>query len=92
MATFIKTTGEIIENIEPKDKKKGFTLEEVYEYVGSPVQLLDISKNEYALINEEGKVHDMEYNHIATELLQDILFPGDYIVGNMLIVKKSQFK
>lgn len=91
MAICIKPNRDLIDNIEPKNGAD-FTLEEVYEYVGSPVQLLDISENEYGLINEEGKIRDMEYNSLATELLDGILFPGDYIVGNMMIVKKSQFK
>lgn len=91
MAICIKPNREIIENINPKNGTD-FTLEEVYKYVGSPVQLLDISENEYALINEEGKIRDMEYNSLATELLDGILLPGDYIVGNMMIVDKSQFK
>ena len=91
MAICIKPNREIIENINPKNGTD-FTLEEVYAYVGSPVQLLDVSENEYALINEEGKYRDMDYNSLATELLDGIIFPGDYIVGNMMIVNKSQFK
>lgn len=37
-------------------------------------------------INEEGKIHGLPMNQRATEMLASVLFAGDFIVGDAVIV------
>jgi hypothetical protein len=37
-------------------------------------------------INEEGKILNLPYNNLATDLLKNILRPSDYIVGPMVVI------
>lgn len=36
-------------------------------------------------LNEEGKIHGLPYNDLATYLVAGNLFPGDYIVGDCIV-------
>ena len=37
-------------------------------------------------INEEGKLLNLSYNYLATDLLKNVLRPLDYIVGPMVVI------
>lgn len=39
------------------------------------------------VINEEGKLDDLEYNPLATSLVNGLMAAGDYIVGPALLCK-----
>lgn len=36
-------------------------------------------------LNEEGKLHGLPYNDLASYLVAGSLFPGDYIVGDCIV-------
>ena len=81
-------TGEIF--TEPKikyveDKKP--SLEEMQKYVGGLIQLIELSDGRHMIINEEGKLSsDHIANKKATELAKDVLFEGDYIAGDAMVL------
>ena len=43
----------------------------------------------YIILNEEGKLDSLAVNNTATNLAKDILFNGDYIVGDVLVTPFS---
>ena len=44
--------------------------------------------NEFLIIDEEGKLKELEFNEIATEIAHDYqaIFPSDFIVGNVILI------
>lgn len=90
MAKWIKING--ILDVEPKNGKD-FSLEELQQYVGGYIQIVDLGK-ECLVINEEGKLHNLPINITATNIAHDAgaLFLGDYIVGNVLRCDRKQIK
>ena len=88
MAILMKTNGGV-ENVNPKDGKK-FTLEELQGFVGGLIEAITLEQGDVAFINEEGKLTGMEKNEKATEMVQGILFPDDFIAGPMLVCKSDE--
>jgi hypothetical protein len=90
----IKTTGEEIK-VEPKNGTD-FSLQELQKIVGGYVEIVDISENEYMIVNEEGHLVDLAYNKKATEIFKQSRYSKFYrqheIVGNVLICKRNQIK
>ena len=89
MAKIYKSNGEIIE-ISPKNGK-AFSLKELKEIVGGYIEIIDLD-DAYMVINEEGKLLDLPFNLSATRIYQHFTRIGDYIVGDVLICKKSQIR
>lgn len=92
MARIIKTNGEIIP-VEPKNGTD-FQLNEMQEIVGGYIQLFYLMNDEGEVIvmNEDGKFAGLPVNDKATELAEKSLFPGDYIVGDVLVCDTEQIK
>lgn len=92
MATLIKTDG-TRENIQPKNGRC-FELEELQKYVGGFVEYVGISEEETMVINEEGKLIGLEINDAANEIAEKnfAIFFWDYIVGDVVICKKSELQ
>lgn len=88
MAQIIKTTGEVIE-VTPKNRIE-FTLEELQEIVGGYVEFVFLENNQIMVVNEEGKLIDLEYNEKATEMYQEQVSPFDIIVGDVLVCNDNQ--
>lgn len=78
----ITTKGEYIER-EIEDK-----LEVLQDIVGGYIEYVDLSQDGLTMIvNEEGKIYDLEYNLGAT-LLYDATHMGhDMILGNVIILR-----
>lgn len=83
--------------IEPSGKArveqiKGF--KHLRELVGGDLEGINFGEDAFAYLNEEGKILKLPYNKRASDLCasREIgLLPGDYIVGNFVIVGPADF-
>ena len=67
------------------DRDEGYTLEELQEVVGGPIQVVNASNNRIAICHEEGKIVGLDYNALATQVVgEDSLMAKDYMVGPVL--------
>lgn len=92
MATLIKIDG-TRETIQPKNGKC-FELEELQNQVGGFIEHVGLSEEEIMVVNEEGKLMNLAVNENATDIALDneaITF-WDFIVGNVVICKKSELQ
>lgn len=87
----IKTDGTVVET-EPKNGTD-YSLEELQgivdgyiECIGSP------DRKRVMVLNEEGKLNALPYNHLATEIFNKWGFPNDYIVGDVLVADSDKIK
>ena len=90
MATWIKTDGKRVQ-VQPANARKGFTLEELYRYTnGGPIEIVAIAgpSKLIMVVNEEGKLTPLPYNHEATMELGT----RDFIHGDVLICKDKEVK
>lgn len=80
----ITTKGDYIE------KEIDNKLETLQELVGGYIEYVEIDYGVDMIINEEGKVMDLEYNLGATLLYRATHFGSDYICGNVIIVRTNE--
>jgi hypothetical protein len=84
--TLITTESDIKKvNIKTFRDAKNFVSKDFYE---SPIEILTLLDGRLMLIDEEGKLKELEYNIEATRIAKEnnLIYPSDYIVGNALIV------
>lgn len=85
-ATLITTTNEK-KSIEIKSIRevKNLVCSDFYK---SPMEIINLFNNEFLIIDEEGKLKELEFNEIATEIAHDYqaIFPSDFIVGNVILI------
>lgn len=60
-----------------------FKLEELYVFVGSPIEVVYTDNKQLMVINEEGKIKGLPLNMTAT--MFSGLFPDDVIAGDALM-------
>jgi hypothetical protein len=86
-AFLYKSDGEIV----PVLPKNGisFTLKELRGFVNGFIQVISLNDGRLMILNEEGKLDSLKVNDTATNLAKDILFNGDYIVGDVLVTPFS---
>jgi hypothetical protein len=86
-AFLYKSDGEIV----PVLPKNGisFTLKELSGFVNGFIQVISLKDGRLMILNEEGKLDSLAVNNTATNLAKDILFNGDYIVGDVLVTPFS---
>ena len=79
--------------ITPKNGKK-FELEELQEYVGGYIQVirLNIKHNQCIVVNENGKLYNLQHNAEASIIAhsEKAIFDTDFIVGDAVIVNYEQ--
>lgn len=46
--------------------------------------------NDLIIFNDEGKLMELPYNENATEIYQERVYEGDFLVGDVLICKDSE--
>lgn len=87
---FIITTSGKMTPVFPKEGKE-FTLDEMQEIVGGSIELIQLPEGRWMVINEEGKIHRLPLNGVATAIFQ-AAFMGvnDVIVGNVLLALRHQ--
>ncbi len=90
MAKIYKINGEVIE-VEPKNGTD-FVFEELSKIVGGYIEIVQLSEGRIMILNEDGKLHKLPFNELATMLSQDSIRTGDYIAGDVLVCDKSQVK
>lgn len=58
-----------------------------YQY-NSSAQIIVLTDGTFMVIDEDGKLKNLEINEIATEIAHESnsIYPSDYIVGDVLIV------
>lgn len=58
-----------------------------YEY-NSPAEVIVLSEGGFILIDEEGKLKNLDLNEIATQIAHDnnSIYPSDFIVGDVILV------
>lgn len=58
-----------------------------YQY-NSPAEIVVLSDGSFILIDEEGKLKNLEINEVATQIAREnnSLYPSDYIVGDVLLI------
>jgi len=73
-----------------KIEKKTFqsekvTLKELQDCVNGYVEFVFLENNQILVVNEEGKLNNLQYNPLATNLAMNT-GNVDYIVGNALLI------
>lgn len=86
MATIYRASG-TTEQVEPENKKKGFTLKELYKHTNSEiVEIVSVSGGYILVVDEEGLFHNKRTNWNASRMA------GNKIVGDVLMCKNSEVK
>lgn len=88
MAKIYKADGSIV-GVEPKNGTD-FKWEELHDIVGGYIEIIQLDSNQIMVVNEEGKLYNLDYNSNATEVMRDNLLTNDYIVGDALLCNSSQ--
>lgn len=102
MATLITTNGEI-KDITPKNKKDGFTLEELYGHIGNGCDMVEVAfrfiddndKREHmVLVDEEGLVRQPQqpFNWKASSDFIAKYHQPIYLHGNVVICDNKEFQ
>lgn len=84
-ALFIKSNGETI-SITPENGTF-FSLKELQKYVGGYIEMLLTKDNRTMIVNEEGRLNNLNVNNEATKLID-----GNVIVGNVVVCDWSMLK
>ena len=66
------------------DKKDQPTLEEAQEFVGGWVQTVYLKNGDTLIVNEEGRLRDLPFNQIASNLA------GKIITGDVILISKVE--
>ena len=80
----------IVLKAEPKNGAN-FSLEEAQQIVGGYVEVLPLSKSQIMILNEEGKLLGLGFNHNAT-LAARMAGYDEVIVGDVLVCNTEMFK
>jgi hypothetical protein len=91
MAQLIKADGETSKVLPTSGKF--FTLKEMQAFVGGLIEFRYMG-DEIMVMNEEGKLIDLPINDEATKTLleSNLISRNDYVVGDVLICKRSEVK
>jgi hypothetical protein len=84
----------ILITIEGKKKKVNInTFDEARKLVcnsqyNSPAEIIVMLDGTFIVIDEEGKLKNLEINEVATEIAHEnnAIYPSDYIVGDVLFI------
>lgn len=88
MAKILKTTGEIV-RLDPPEGKKALTLEQLQEAVGGSIEIVTTPEGRYLVVNEEGKLIGLSYNHLATI---EYANPRDVIAGDAVLCERWEIE
>lgn len=89
MSKIYKANGEVLD-IEPKNGID-FQLKELQEIVGGLIDYKMTNEgNKLIVFNDEGKLMKLPYNENATKIYQEMVYKGDFLVGDVLICKENE--
>lgn len=95
MALLIKCEDYVTSYEQVKPKGKTYSLEELQKFVGGYIQILYLADRQLCMVvNEEGKIHGLPINPVATRLLKLLttMCYNDFIVGNVLICGSDEIE
>lgn len=70
---------------------KFYTLKELQGFVGGYIELIHLGDTTM-VVNEEGKVMDLDANPLATAIYRNQYQTTDYIAGDALLCESSQIR
>lgn len=84
----IKADGTIVDY---PPKVKTYTLQELQTAVGGYIEFVALGEEYLLVINEEGKLHGLPRNDVATGLCRqgEDIFAGDWIAGAALVCRNG---
>ena len=93
MAKLYKCDG-TVKDVEPKNKKDGFGLQELYDLIGCDlVECVNFSADEIAICDEEGWLKpNPQRNEKANDYIIGVSGDDWDICGNVVICKTEEFK
>ena len=93
MAKLYKCDG-TVKDVEPKNKKDGFGLQELYDLIGCDlVECVNFSAEEIAICDEEGWLKpNPKRNEKANDYIIGVSGDDWDICGNVVICKTEEFK
>ena len=65
------------------------TYDEVKEFIGGWLEAVELRNGDKMIIDEEGKLKELEVNFLATVIWHENFGPTDCIVGPCAIIKKN---
>lgn len=79
------------ETIEVKPKSgKTFSLHELHSFVEGYIEIVELKDGKIMVVNEEGKLKDLPFNHAATKIYAETYSNRDVIVGNALVCESNE--
>jgi hypothetical protein len=75
--------------VKPKSGKT-FSLSELQDFVEGYIEIIDLRNGKIMVVNEEGKLKDLPFNHAATKIYAKVYSNRDIIVGNALVCKSDE--
>ena len=92
MAKILKADGSVID-VEPEN---GLTYEwqQLHDIVGGYIELVTLNNKEYMVVNEEGKLYNLPFNAVATEMYHksNPRAINDFIVGDVLVCYQDEIE
>lgn len=79
-----------LDKVEPQNGSH-YTLEELQQYVGGLIEVVQLTNSTLMIVNEEGQLLGLPFNFAASNLVQDRL-PGQIIVGTVVVIKDNELK
>lgn len=80
-----------VSEVYPKEKKNGFSLEELQGFVEGYIEIVSVGQK-FLVLNEEGKLNGLEINQKATEIFQKHYGATDLIVGDVLLADVGEVR
>lgn len=72
---------------------KTFTLKELQTYVGGSIEMIFTNiGGRVFVVNEEGKLRNLEINYLATLLYQRVFKCTDFLVGDVLLCSDNEIE
>lgn len=79
------------ETVEVKPKSgKTFSLSELQGFVDGYIEIVELKDGKIMVVNEEGKLKDLPFNHTATKIYAETYSNMDVIVGNALVCEPNE--
>lgn len=85
MATIIKVDG-------TREPLKDLSLASLQKIVGGYIEIVPTNTGQLLVLDEEGKLKGKEVNPEGTRLTRGIVADDDFIVGDVILAKKSEIE
>ena len=72
--------------------KRDIELEEMQKLVGGLIEIATLENGDTLIFDDEGKLKEKPINEKATKLYRNNFITDDFIVGDVIILKKGYFK